>query len=269
MGSAAARIRMTMPRYALSFPHYIRPQICTYPNPAFPQNLISNPAGNPKQRKTILNVNGFKANKNLITLLQAFGNLASDFPKWDIKVIGKSPFGKEPHKRALLDFIENNHLKDRVLITGPVDDVYSHYAAAHIHAISSLSEGCPTVVLEAMSVGLPSVGYADCSGTNELIRHESNGLLAEPEDRVGGLEGALRRMMSSSELRSRLGSQALSDSKDFDPKKIYDQWEQLFIEAAEYKNDPGRLFREQLAIDPERAMHARRMRNKLVQQIKE
>lgn len=268
IASAAARIRLTMPRYALSLPEYIRPQIRSYANPAFPQNVLAHPAGNTKHRKTILNINGFKANKNLITLLQAFARLAHDFPEWDVIVIGKSPDGKEPHKRAILEFIQEHNLQDRVMIHGPTDDVHSHYAASHIHVIASLSEGCPTVILEAMSVGLPSIGYADCPGTNELIRHELNGLLAALEDRVAGMEVALKHLMSSSELRAHLGRQALEDSKAFEPKTIYDQWEQLFFEAADYKNDPKRLLREQMDINPERALHARRMRNRLLQQYK-
>lgn len=269
IASAAARIRLTMPRYALSFPDYIHPQIRSYANPAFPQNVVAHPGGNTRHRKTILNINGLKANKNLITLLQAFARLAHDFPEWDVKVIGKSPGGKEPHKRAILKFIQEHNLQDRVIINGPTDNVHSHHAASHIHVIASLSEGCPTVVLEAMSVGLPSIGYADCPGTNELIRHEINGLLAAPEDRVAGMEAALKHLMSSSELRARLGRQALEDSKAFEPQTIYDQWEQLFFEAAEYKNDPKRLLREQMDIAPEHALHARRMRYKLLQQYKE
>jgi glycosyltransferase involved in cell wall biosynthesis len=118
-----------------------------------------------------------------------------------------------------------------------------------------------------MSVGLPSIGFSDCPGTNELIRHEVNGLLATAEDRVAGLEAVLRRLMSSPELRSRLGQKAFEDSKAFDPQKIYDQWEQLFYEAADYKNDPERLMREQMAIDAERALHAKRMRFRLLQQF--
>jgi glycosyltransferase involved in cell wall biosynthesis len=257
-----------MHNYKFSFPNYIRPRVHAFSNPVFPQKLLATPADNTSRRKVILNINGSKRNKNLITLVKAFSRLASHFREWDIKVVGKLSKDKEAHIVEIKRFIQDNNLQDRILFEGPKDDIISEYATAHIHVISSLSEGCPTVVLEAMSVGLPSVGYADCSGTNELICHESNGLLAEPEDRVGGLEAALHRMMSSSELRSQLGRQALLDSKAFDPKRIYDQWEQLFFEAAEYKNDPERLFQEQLAIEPERTMHARRMRNKLVQHIK-
>jgi glycosyltransferase involved in cell wall biosynthesis len=216
----------------------------------------------------ILNVNGFKANKNLITLLEAFARLSTDFPDWNIKVIGKAPDGNEPHKKKIREFIRQNELTDRVVITGPTDKVFEHYTNAHIHAIASLSEGCPTVVLEAMSVGLPSIGFADCPGTNQLINHDSNGLLASPEDRIAGFEAELRKLMCSPDLRKRLGTQALKDSRAFSPKRIYDQWEQLFCEAAEYKNDPERLFHEQLAVNPERALHAKRMRKKIMKQIK-
>lgn len=268
VASAAVRIRLTMPGYALSFPAYLRPQIRAYVNPAFPQSTIATPGGKPGQRKTILNINGFKANKNLMALLQAFARLAATYSEWDLKIIGKAPDTSVQSQAALLNFIEENNLRQRVVIEGPTDNLYPHYASAHVHVIPSLSEGCPTVVLEAMSVGLPSIGFADCPGTNELIRHESNGLLASVEDRVAGLEMALAHLMSSPALRTRLGCQALADSRAFDPTSIYNQWEQLLCEAAEYKKDPERLFQEQMAIDPEKAMHARRMREKLMEQIK-
>lgn len=268
MASAAAKIRLTMPDHALYFPEYIRQQVLAFPNPAFRQTTLANPAGHQKQRKKILNINGFNANKNLITLLQAFTQIASDFPDWDINVIGKAPNDTEPHTKAIYSFIEENKLQDRVMVCEPSDCIYTHYTDAHIHAIASLDEGCPTAVLEAMSVGLPSVGYSDSFGKNELIQHNLNGLLATSEDRVSGLKTALCNLMSSPEIRSRLGRRAFEDTIAYSPKHIYDQWEQLFYEAAEYKNNPERLFDEQVAIDPERAMHARRMRDKLVQQIK-
>ena len=265
VASGAARIRLTMPNYANSFPPYLRQSIRTYPNPCFPQEVLACPCGAPAGRKQILNVNGFKANKNLIALVQAFARLAPEFPDWDLKIIGKTPEPDEPHSAEILQLIEGNGLRDRVLIHGPVDNVFAHYAEANIHVLSSLSEGCPTVVLEAMTVGLPSVGYEDCPGTNELIEDEANGLLAACDDRVGGLENVLRRLFSSPELRDRLGAKALEDSKDFQVDKIYQKWERLFFEASEYRGDPARLYREQASIDPEMALHARRMREKILQ----
>jgi glycosyltransferase involved in cell wall biosynthesis len=269
VASAAVRIRLTMPSYKVSFPRYVWPQIRAFSNPAFPQKYFAKPAGEYGKRKTILNINGFKQNKNLRSLVQAFSRLAITHHEWDLRIVGKLPDGKSKHQREILDIIENSDIQKRVFIEGPTDDLSGYYASAHIHAISSLSEGCPTVVLEAMSVGLPSIGYGDCAGTNELIRHESNGLLAGNCDRVSGLEVELDKLMTSADLRRRLGVQALEDAKRFNPRQIYDSWEELFYEAAEYKNDPGRLFREQAAIDAERALHAKRMREKLIQELKE
>lgn len=266
IASAAARIRLTMGGYADSFPEYIRHNVRTFPNPTFAQAVLAHPGDESGQRKSIINVNGFKANKNLITLVRAFARVADRYPDWDLKIFGKSAEGNEPHKVEVFDFIKEQQLQDRILISGPTDDVYSHYADSHIHVLASLSEGCPTVVLEAMSMGLPSVGFEDCAGTNELIRHNVNGMLASSGDRVGGLESVLSQLMSSSALRTRLGSQALQDSKAFDAAKIYDQWEQLFLEASEYGGDQGRLLQEQMRINPERAMHARRMRERVVRQ---
>jgi glycosyltransferase involved in cell wall biosynthesis len=268
IASGAVRIRVTMPGYKLSFPDYIRPQVYAFSNPAQHQTNLCNPSGYRKESKTIININGFKENKNLISLVQAFARLAHISPEWKLKIVGKPPNEEFEHVQQILQVIRQNNLQDRVEIIKPQEDLYPHYVTAHIHVISSLAEGCPTVVLEAMSVGLPSIGYADCPGTNELIRHESNGFLADPHDRIVGLETALRKLMASSETRLRFGYQAREDAKSFEPEKIYDQWETLFYEAAEYKKDPGRLFREQMAIDSEKAMHARRMREKIIQNTK-
>jgi len=267
IAAAAHRIRLTMDSYVQSFPKYIQKFVRFFSNPSFPHEILANHVCN-TQDKTIINIGGMKANKNLITLLRAFHTLIPEFPGWQLKIFGKTAESAGPHKVEIRKFIQDNEIEDRVHICGPTDDIFTEFANSHIHVIASLSEGCPTCVLEAMATGVPSIGFADCPGTNELIRHGENGLLAEPDDRVANLREELRKLMSSAELREELGKKAWQDSKQFAPETIYDQWEQLFYEAAEYKNDPDRLFREQMAIDPERAMHARRMREKLMQQIK-
>jgi glycosyltransferase involved in cell wall biosynthesis len=256
-----------MPTYSLSFPDYIRQSIRAFPNPAFPKNLVSYPRSLNNSKKVILIINGFKANKNFITLLKAFKRLYSKFPNWEIKAVGKLPDESQPYIQEIMKFIEVNDIRDKVVISGPTSDIFSEYAQADIHIIPSLSEGCPTVVLEAMSMGVPSIGYEDCPGTNALIQHEINGLLSSSDDRVTGLELVLNQLMSSFDLRERLGKQAFEDSKRFEPHNIYDQWEQLFLEASEYKKDTSRLFKEQVEINQEHAMHALRIRKLIMDKI--
>src|SRR5690606_20679924 len=119
-------------------------------------------------------------------------------------------------------------------------------------------------VLEAMATGVPSIGFADCPGTNELIVHGSNGLLADAADRIEGLASALRRLMGSAEERARMGAQARDDARSFEPAQVYDQWERTLREAAEYAEASDCLLKEQQRVDFERVLHAIRVRSSLM-----
>lgn len=255
----AVRIRLVMPSYKTSLRSYIQPQVRAFPNPCPVHDHRATP-GRLEGRKRIILLNGFKQNKEFLLLLQAFQTIANLFSDWDIIMVGAIlPPEQNTYCKEVHNFLHEQALEQRVFFTGSTDDVFRYYADAQIHVIASLSEGCPTVVLEAMSVGLPSIGFKDCPGTNELIRHEKNGLLVDPGDRIANLSEALSRLMGDAALRAQLGKQALEDAKLYSPTTTYDKWEQMFREAAEYKNDPERLLREQMEIAPEAALHARRM----------
>ncbi len=75
-------------------------------------------------------------------------------------------------------------------------------------------EPLPTVIIEALSAGVPVIG-ARRGGIPELIAPEENGLLYDPAE-LGALEGRILRLARDPELRSTLargcaGSGALSD----------------------------------------------------------
>lgn len=258
IASGAVRIRLVMPSYKNSFPRYIQNSIRAFSNPCY-VNTSTALSRDSDSLNEIIIVNGFKGNKNLITLLMAFNQIKDFFEGWNVKVVGNND-GEEPHKKLIREFIASNGLTSRVSLVGATENIEIEYAKSKIHVIASLSEGCPTCVLEAMSFGIPSVGFDDCPGTNELILHRQNGLLANSADRVIGLRDALHELMSDETLRHNLGRQALSDSVAYSPKNIYDQWEEFFTQASLYKNDLNKLYVEQAAIDPEAARHSRRMR---------
>ena len=257
IGAHAARIRLVMPSYKTSFADYVSSQVRAFSNPC-PNIGASKAIVNRNERKRILCVNGFKPNKGLNFLVTAFAILHKDFPDWDLHVVGKLPNIEKAYAKNILDIVDSFSLQSRFFTDPPDLNIYHYYLNADIHVIASESEGCPTVVLEAMSCGVPSVGFADCPGTNELIRDEHNGMLAGGADRVGSLAGVLSRLMSSDSLRGRLGQQAHLDANLYDPTGVHDMWESLFVESAKYK-DSDRLLDEQLLINSARALHSRRM----------
>jgi len=266
IASSATRIRMVMHGYEKSFPPYVRQNVRSFPNPAPHVLRIAKPAGYPNGIKKIITVGGLKINKNLPLLIKAFSRLCAKFPEWEIHNYGMLIDDKKKYHREILELISAHHIERKIFFHGPTDDIFSEYAQSHIHVIPSLSEGCPTCILEAMAHGLPSVGIENCPGTNELIRDGIDGLLVQNDNTGEKLAEGLATLMNSPHLRESLGKQALDAAKKYQAKDTYDQWEKMFYEMAAYKNDPERLLREQIAVDKERALHMARCRQKIFQQ---
>lgn len=76
---------------------------------------------------------------------------------------------------------------------GQRNDVIDILEESDIFVNPSYSEGLPTSVMEAASVGLPIIA-TDVGGTNEIIKHMKSGILIKPHD-VDSLEQAIKVMI--------------------------------------------------------------------------
>jgi glycosyltransferase involved in cell wall biosynthesis len=96
-------------------------------------------------------------------------------------------------------------LAGRVVMHGrlPVSEVAALYQAADAFVLPSIKEPYGTVYGEAMTFGLPVVGWR-AGNLPYLAEHEREGLLVPPGD-IEGLAGALERLAYDEALRRRLG----------------------------------------------------------------
>jgi len=96
-------------------------------------------------------------------------------------------------------------INDRVRFLGQVhpDNVIRVLLDGGIFAVSSLAEGLPSSLLEAMVVGLPAVCTA-VGGIPELITDGENGLLVPPKD-SSALAKAIARMLQDRAYAQKLG----------------------------------------------------------------
>lgn len=113
-------------------------------------------------------------------------------------------------KKELEAYVREAGLESFVRFHGhlPPPEVVPFFRSADIFLLSSLWEGCPNVLLEAMSYGIPSVA-AHVGGVPDLLTHDETGLLVAPKD-VHALAEALERLMKDVSLRERLGHAARS-----------------------------------------------------------
>jgi glycosyltransferase involved in cell wall biosynthesis len=97
-------------------------------------------------------------------------------------------------------------LRERVHLLGDVADTVALYEAIDLFALSSLREGLPNALLEAMAMRVPVVAAA-VGGVPAVVRDGENGLLYPAGD-VGALIATLWRGLADAPLRDRLGGAA-------------------------------------------------------------
>jgi glycosyltransferase involved in cell wall biosynthesis len=97
-------------------------------------------------------------------------------------------------------------LQDRVRLAGFQSDLRPLYEAMDLYVLSSLREGLPNVVLEAMALELPVVATR-VAGVPRLITDGENGLLVDVGQQPA-LAGAIEQAFLNSELRVRLARAA-------------------------------------------------------------
>jgi glycosyltransferase involved in cell wall biosynthesis len=101
-----------------------------------------------------------------------------------------------------------NEKTNRLHFTGVVDDIYPHLNKSHCVLMLSREEALPRVVLEASSVGIPTIGY-DVNGTKELLPDDYRYLFP-----VGDLDGVKESLLSVTPLElSNLGGEVYKNCK--------------------------------------------------------
>lgn len=110
--------------------------------------------------------------------------------------------GEGDQRTAIEQTIRERGLDQTVILAGTRKDVPNLLAASDVFLMSSISEGIPLTVIEAMAARIPVVSTA-VGGLPEIIQHGVTGLLAGSGD-DSALAEALTRIAQSATLRQQL-----------------------------------------------------------------
>jgi glycosyltransferase involved in cell wall biosynthesis len=119
-------------------------------------------------------------------------------------------------------------IADRVVFAGHRTDVPDLLGALDVFCISSLYEGTPLALFEAMAAGRAIVSTA-VDGCVEVLEDGTTGVLVPAADALA-LAGGLERVLADGALREALGRQALAASRRYDVRACVDQMQALYDE---------------------------------------
>ena len=161
-------------------------------------------------------------------LIQAFIRIAAEFPNWTLELWGAED--KRLYQKKLQRMVDEAGLAARIRFCGTTQDVPRVLVNSDLCAAPSAREGFSLAYTEAMSMGLPLVGYKSCVSVAELIDDGVNGLLAA--DGAEALAEKMAVLMRDRDLRVRMGHAARESMRVYAPEVIWARWEDLMQEVA-------------------------------------
>lgn len=216
--------------YIKEYPRYLQHKIKTIPNPVFPVSGKANPEGQDNNEKILLCMGRVGYQKNQHCLVQSFAKLHKKYPTWKLVLAGGIS-----HEDNILQEIKALNLSDKIEMPGAVKNVEDYYTKSHLFCLPSRWEGFPNALAEAMAYGLPAVGFSNCGGVRDLIQHDKTGLLAQGNENIDTLTHALDQLMDDDAKRREMGDAGRKWVEQFQPEKIYDMWEDMFLEQSGHK----------------------------------
>lgn len=125
---------------------------------------------------------------------------------------------------------ERHGIAPFVHLLGHRDDVPELMYGADVFVLSSVDEGLPNVVLEAMSVGTPVV-TSDAGGTREIITDGQDGFIVPVKD-AAVLAERIALLINDKALRNRIGSAGEKTIRErFSVQQMIGSVESLFYQS--------------------------------------
>ncbi len=150
----------------------------------------------------VVNIGRLVMEKNQLELIDIFAQL--DNPQWELHIVGSGPM-----KTVLQEKIDELDIGCRIKLIGQVEDVDSEMAKAKIFAFTSIYEGFPNSLIEAMAYPLACISYDCVAGPSDIIEDGVNGFLV-PQGNQEEYKKKLSKLMESNTLRNQFQKESIS-----------------------------------------------------------
>ncbi|OWW19979.1 glycosyltransferase family 4 protein [Noviherbaspirillum denitrificans] len=157
----------------------------------------------------ILYVGTIEPRKNILGLVKAFEQVAPTHPDIKLVIAGKLGWDYD----SLLQYIEASPLRDRIVLTGYVNETEKHalLKSADLFTYVSFYEGFGLPVLEGMAAGVPSI----TSNISSMPEVAGNGALQVNPNNTDEIAAAMRSLLDHPEARASLVERGHAQSRAF------------------------------------------------------
>lgn len=145
--------------------------------------------------------------KDLATMIEAFAIVRAEIPDARLRLFGPTPPTNRAYRAGLEDLVTSLGLDDAVVFEGPAPSARPAIEAGQVVALSSISEGLPFTVIEAMMSGRPTVN-TDVGGVAEVTGPDGVAAMVVPPRDPAAFALALVDLLRDAPRRARMGAAA-------------------------------------------------------------
>lgn len=176
-------------------------------------------------------------NKNQILLIKVLEELVKENNKYRLLLVGNGPM-----REKLEQYVKENNLQKYVKLLGRRDDISKILKLTNVYVASSLREGLPINLLEAMYMNLPIVA-TDNRGHRELIQNGVNGYICDKLD-IKTFKMNIKKIFENMEKIDSMKEKNNTLIKKYELKEVKQKMEEIYKDMEEnidMSNNPVRI----------------------------
>ena len=199
----------------------------------FDRSLVRKELDIPQDVPVLGNIGRFSPQKNPLDWIRVADNVAKELPDCFFLLVGDGPLRTEVE-----ELISTTNLAKRTIITGLRRDIPRMLSTIDVFLLTSLWEGLPRVIPQAMSMGIPVIANR-ADGTIEAVQDGITGYLCSPGD-INGLARNCIRLLSDKKIRYKMGLSCQNYARrEYNLDVMITQIESLYEELIENKYPLG------------------------------
>jgi len=175
------------------------------------------------EKPFIMGIGRLERQKNFILLIKAYKILLDRKIKHNLIILGQGS-----QKKYLINEVKKMKIDEKVKFLGFKENPYKYLKQADVFVQSSIYEGLPTVLIEALALNIPVVATNCPDGAKEILDNGKYGLLVNMNDEKA-LADAIEKILINDDLQNIYKIRSKEAVNRFDDKYIVKLFEKIFL----------------------------------------
>lgn len=171
--------------------------------------------------KKIISVGTLDYRKGFDMAIAAASKVLNTYPEWEWHI-----FGEGAMRDSLEKSINDNGLKNRMILMGRNNDIIKKYSDYSFLVMTSRNEGFPMTIIEAKSQKLPVISFNCKTGPKELIQDNVNGYLIPCFD-IDSMVRKISVLIENDDIRTTFSNESNRDLEKLNLNRITNDWKEL------------------------------------------